>query len=182
MTARATCCRSRVVSIVVRSPSTRRHIVRRCLVCPLSKRARLLALLISLVLSACNSIALAPVATPVPTSAPIPTIAPTPTTVPSAAPTSTPLPSATPTRTPATCQPTSAPGWLTCPGGADTDEDCLPDGSVRLVGYLSMPSDGNQSYLVLNRRDGRPAVQVWPAQQYSTLLDKVIETLRPVQL
>jgi len=48
---------------------------------------------------------------------------------------------------------------------------------------LSMNIDMRRTDLLLVQLPGHVLlVQVWSAQQYSTLLDKVIETLRPVQL
>lgn len=72
-----------------------------------------------------------------------------------------------PTPLPMRYNPTPLPGvpdLVACPDGPDTDEVCLPDGNVRLIGYLSMPPDGSEAYFILNRGLGRSAVMVIPAE------------------
>jgi len=98
-----------------------------------------------------------------PTATPIPQLAGWPGPVPTAAPTSTPIPDALPTPLPMIYQPTPLPGvpdLVACPDGSDTDETCLPDGWVRLVGYLIKPVEPGQGDFMLIRGPGRAPVLV----------------------
>ena len=112
--------------------------------------------LLSPTLTACGTLEVSVERTPMPTPLPTPM----------------PIPGLTPTRPPVLYRPTGRPtdvsSLVDCTPRADTDEACLDNGQVRLVGYLGMPSDGSQDYFTLSRGTERTSVMVTPAEGHST--------------